>query len=80
MVDHIDHVVQLIGIDYVGIDYNFDGVGEVLGAYSALELSNITIELVRRGYSEEDIQKIWGGNFMRVFKDLVRVGGEVKVL
>jgi len=56
VVDHIDYVVQLIGVDYVGISTDFDRGGEVLGAYSVRELPNITIELVRRGYSEEDIR------------------------
>lgn len=73
VVDHIDHVVKLIGIDYVGIGTDFDGGGEVLGAYNVRELPNVTIELIRRGYSEEQIRKIWGGNFMRVFEEVVRV-------
>jgi membrane dipeptidase len=66
VVDHIDHVVQVIGIDYVGIGTDFDGGGGVDGCRTAAELKNITIELLRRGYSKTDITKIWGGNIMRV--------------
>jgi len=78
VVDHIDHVVQLVGEDYVGIGTDFDGGGEVLGAYDVSELPNVTIELVRRGYSEEQIRKIWGGNFMRVFREVERVSEVMK--
>jgi membrane dipeptidase len=68
VVDHIDHVVQVIGIDYVGIGTDFDGGGGVDGCRDASELKNITIELLRRGYSKSDITKIWGGNVMRVLR------------
>jgi membrane dipeptidase len=67
-VDHIDHIVKVAGIDHVGIGTDFDGGGGIDGCYDASEMGNITIELVKRGYSEEDIRKIWGGNFIRVFK------------
>ncbi len=67
-VDHIDHVVQVIGIDYVGIGTDFDGGGGVEGCRTASEMKNITIELLRRGYSKSDITKIWGGNIMRVMQ------------
>jgi membrane dipeptidase len=66
VVDHIDHVVQVIGVDYVGIGTDFDGGGGVEGCRTASEMKNITIELLRRGYSKKDITKIWGGNVMRV--------------
>jgi membrane dipeptidase len=68
VVDHIDHVVQVIGIDYVGIGTDFDGGGEVEGCRNASEMKNITIELLKRGYSKSDITKIWGGNIMRVMQ------------
>jgi membrane dipeptidase len=67
-VDHIDHVVQVIGIDYVGIGTDFDGGGGIEGCKNAAEMKNITIELLRRGYTKADIQKIWSGNIMRVFR------------
>jgi membrane dipeptidase len=68
IVDHIDHVVQVIGVDYVGIGSDFDGGGGVEGCRTVAEMKNITIELLRRGYTKTDIKKIWGGNFMRVFR------------
>ncbi len=70
VVDHIDHVVQVTGIDYVGIGTDFDGGGGVEGCKSVAEMKNITIELLRRGYSKADIAKIWGGNIMRVFREI----------
>jgi membrane dipeptidase len=66
VVDHIDHVVQIIGVDYVGIGTDFDGGGGVEGCRAVDEMKNITIEMLRRGYSKKDITKIWGGNVMRV--------------
>jgi membrane dipeptidase len=68
VVDHIDHVVQVIGIDYVGIGTDFDGGGGVDGCRTASDMKNITIELLRRGYTRNDIAKIWGGNVMRVLQ------------
>jgi membrane dipeptidase len=68
LVDHIDHVVNLVGIDYVGIGSDFDGGGAIEGCFDASEMINITVELLRRGYKEKDIKKIWGENFLRVFR------------
>jgi membrane dipeptidase len=67
-VDHIDHIVKLIGIDHVGIGTDFDGGGGLLDCQDVTELPKITIELVRRGYSDKDIKKIWGENALRVFE------------
>ena len=72
LVDHIDHVIQLVGEDYVGIGTDFDGGGGVEGCDDVSELTNITLELLERGYSEETIAKIWGGNFLRVFRQIVQ--------
>jgi membrane dipeptidase len=76
VVDHIDHVVQVIGIDYVGIGTDFDGGGGVNGCKSAADMKNITVELLRRGYSNKEIAKIWGGNIMRVFREVEKVAGK----
>lgn len=73
LVDHIDFVVDLIGVDHVGIGTDFDGGGGIEGCDDVSEMSNITEELLRRSYSEEDIQKIWGGNLMRVFKKVCEI-------
>ena len=70
VVDHIDHIVEVAGINHVGIGSDFDGGGGVEGCFDVSEVANITIELVRRGYSREQIRKIWGGNFIRVFKEV----------
>ncbi len=67
-VDHIDHVVQMIGVDYVGIGTDFDGGGGIDGCRTVDEIKNITIELLRRGYSKAEITKIWGANAMRVMR------------
>jgi membrane dipeptidase len=71
LVDHIDHIVKLAGIDHVGIGTDFDGGGGLADCRDVSELGNITLELVKRGYSEADIEKIWSGNFMRVFREVI---------
>ena len=78
LVDHIDHVVKLVGVDYVGIGTDFDGGGDIEGCSDVSELPNITAELVRRGYSEEEIRKIWGENFMRVFSAVIEVAQKIQ--
>jgi membrane dipeptidase len=75
VVDHIDHVVQVIGIDHVGIGTDFDGGGGVDGCRSVADMKNLTIELLRRGYSRSDIGKIWGGNAMRVLRQVGKIAG-----
>ena len=77
-VDHIDHAVNLIGIDHVGISSDFDGGGGVAGWNDASESFNVTLELVRRGYSEEDIKKLWGENTLRVWSDVERIAQEIQ--
>jgi membrane dipeptidase len=77
-VDHIDYAVKLIGIDHVGIASDFDGGGGVDGWNSAVEMPNVTIELVRRGYTEEQIGKIWSGNLLRVWGEVERVARELQ--
>jgi membrane dipeptidase len=72
-VDHIDYLVKLIGIDHVGISSDFDGGGGIDGWNSAAETFNITLELVRRGYSEENIAKLWSGNLLRVWEQVEQV-------
>lgn len=76
LVDHIDYVVKKIGIDHVGIGTDFDGGGGVIGCDNVSELPFLTQELLNRGYSEEEIRKIWGGNLMRVFKEVIAVAGK----
>ena len=77
-VDHVDYAVDRIGIDHVGISSDFDGGGGVTGWSDASETLNVTIELVRRGYTEPDIEKLWGGNLLRVWRDAERVAAELQ--
>ena len=65
-VDHIDYIKNLIGIDHVGISSDFDGGGGIEGWQDASQTFNVTLELVKRGYSENEISKIWSGNLLRV--------------
>ncbi|MEM9077314.1 MAG: dipeptidase [Bacteroidota bacterium] len=76
--DHIDHIVKVAGIDHVGIGCDFDGGGGIEGVFDASEVMNITIELVRRGYTEEQIEKIWGGNLIRVFKEVQAIAEQIQ--
>jgi membrane dipeptidase len=71
--DHLDHAVKVAGIDHVGIGTDFDGGGGIAGFNDASEAANVTEELVRRGYSEKDIGKIWGGNLLRVWREVEKV-------
>jgi len=68
--DHIDYMVNLIGIDHVGISSDFDGGGGIKGWSDASETFNVTLELVKRGYSEAEIEKLWGGNLLRVLDEV----------
>ena len=77
-VDHIDYVVKLIGIDHAGISSDFDGGGGVDGWVNASETFNVTLEMVRRGYTEEQIAKIWSGNLLRVLGDVQTVAARLQ--
>ncbi|NOY38181.1 MAG: membrane dipeptidase [Chlorobi bacterium] len=71
--DHIDHIVKVAGIDHVGFGSDFDGGGAVDGIFDESRLPNLTLELVKRGYTEDDLRKFWGGNLMRVFSEVEKV-------
>jgi membrane dipeptidase len=74
IVDHIDHVVKLVGIDYIGIGTDFDGGGGVSDCNDVSQMYRVTMELLRRGYTEPQIAKIWGGNTMRVLQKVIDLG------
>jgi membrane dipeptidase len=76
LVDHIDHVRKVVGIDYVGIGTDFDGGGGVVGCDDVSGMIHVTEELIRRGYSDREIEKIWGGNFLRVFQKVLDLAGK----
>ena len=77
-VDHIDYMVDLIGIEHVGISSDFDGGGGLIGWDNASETFNVTSELVRRGYTEEEIELMWSGNLLRVLDDVQRIAIEIQ--
>ena len=77
-VNHIDYAVKLIGIDHVGISSDFDGGGGIDGWNSAAEAFNVTLELVRRGYTEEQIGKLWSGNLLRVWGEVEKVAQKLQ--
>ncbi len=77
-VDHIDYAVKLIGIDHVGISSDFDGGGGVEGWSDATETFNVTLELVKRGYTEAQIAQLWSGNLLRVMEETEQVGARLR--
>jgi membrane dipeptidase len=80
LIDHIDHIAKVAGVDHVGLGSDFDGVSGATpqGMDSAADLPKITQALLERGYSAEDIAKILGGNLMRVFREVERVSREMR--
>jgi len=77
-VNHIDYIVKRIGVDHVGIGSDFNHGAGIVGFNDESEAPNVTRELVRRGYSEADIDKIWGGNFLRVFRKVEAVAKTIE--
>ncbi len=77
-VDHIDYMVKKIGLEHVGISSDFDGGGGIEGWKDASETFNVTLELLRRGYTEEEISKLWGGNLLRVLDEVVGVAKKIQ--
>ncbi len=78
LVDHIDYLVNLIGLEHVGISSDFDGGGGIEGWNDASESLNVTLELVRRGYTEVEIEMMWSGNLLRVLDDVQRISAEIQ--
>ena len=78
LVNHIDYAVKLIGIDHVGISSDFDGGGGIDGWNSSAEAFNVTLELVRRGYTEEQIGKLWSGNLLRVWSEVDKTAQKIQ--
>jgi membrane dipeptidase len=77
--DHIDHAVKVGGIDHVGLGSDFDGIDSApKGMEDVSKLPDLVRELARRGYSEQDLKKILGGNLLRVMRQVERVGREMR--
>ena len=77
-VDHIDYIKNKIGIDHVGISSDFDGGGGIEGWQDASETLNVTLELVKRGYTEEEISNIWSGNLLRVLDEVQEISSQLQ--
>ncbi|SNR71631.1 membrane dipeptidase [Dokdonia pacifica] len=77
-VDHIDYLVEKMGLEHVGISSDFDGGGGIEGWEDASETMNVTIELVRRGYTEDQIEKLWSGNLLRVLDEVQAIAQEIQ--
>lgn len=77
-VDHIDYMVDKIGLEHVGISSDFDGGGGIYGWNDASESFNVTLELVKRGYTEEQITQLWGGNLLRVLDEVQQVANSIQ--
>jgi len=77
-VDHIDHAAKVAGIDHVGIGTDFDGGGGIPGFNNHAEARNVTDELIKRGYTAEEINKIWGGNLLRVWREVEKIAAKLQ--
>ena len=77
IVDHIDHIIKLVGDDYAGIGTDFDGGGGVTDCSDVSQMFQVTMEMLRRGYSEKTIRKIWGGNVMRVLQKAIDISAAI---
>jgi microsomal dipeptidase-like Zn-dependent dipeptidase len=76
--DHIDYMVEKIGIDHVGISSDFDGGGGIVGWDDASDTMNVTSALRERGYSESEIAKLWGGNLLRVLDEVQEISAKLQ--
>jgi len=77
-INHVDYMVNLIGIEHVGLSSDFDGGGGISGWNDASETFNVTLELVRRGYTEEQVALLWGGNLLRVLDEVQKIAGQIQ--
>ncbi|HBV18894.1 MAG TPA: fused gamma-glutamyl-gamma-aminobutyrate hydrolase/peptidase, partial [Bacteroides sp.] len=73
-IEHLNHMVNVMGIEHVGIGSDFDGDGGIIGCNDSSEMINLTRQLLHERYNEEDIRRIWGGNFLRVMQQVQENG------
>lgn len=77
LADHIDHIKNLVGPEYIGLGTDFDGGGGVVGLEDCSKMKALTVELLKRGYTEKELEMFWGGNFMRVWEETIKVAKEL---
>jgi len=78
IVDHIDHAVKIAGVDHVGIGSDFDGATMPVGMEDVTNIPKITDALLKKGYSEKDVEKILGGNLLRVLEQVERISNDIR--
>lgn len=78
LADHIDHIKNLVGPEHIGLGTDFDGGGGVVGLEDCSKMKNLTVELLKRGYTEKELEMFWGGNFIRVWEETIKVAKELK--
>lgn len=77
LADHIDHIKNLVGPEHIGLGTDFDGGGGVVGLEDCSKMKALTVELLKRGYTEKELEMFWGGNFMRVWEETIKVAKEL---
>ncbi len=77
LADHIDHIKNLVGPEHIGLGTDFDGGGGMIDLKDCSQMKNITVELLKRGYTEKELEMFWGGNFMRVWEETIKVAQEI---
>lgn len=77
LADHIDHIKNLVGPEHIGLGTDFDGGGGMIDLKDCSQMKNITVELLKRGYTEKELEMFWGGNFMRVWEQTIKVAQEI---
>ena len=78
LADHIDHIKNLVGPEHIGLGTDFDGGGGMVGFEDCSKMKDVTVELLRRGYSEKELEMFWGGNFMRVWEQTIKVAKQMQ--
>lgn len=78
LADHIDHIKNLVGPEHIGLGTDFDGGGGMVGFEDCSKMKEVTVELLRRGYTEKELEMFWGGNFMRVWEKTIEVAKQMK--
>lgn len=78
LADHIDHIKNLVGPEHIGLGTDFDGGGGMIDFEDCTKMKNLTVELLKRGYTENELEMFWGGNFMRVWSETIKVAEDMK--